>query len=438
VCVPCPAGLIAASNGLSVCTPCAIGSIAATDGLSVCSPCAPNTIAATTGLFTCTPCAPGTTAANAGSSVCSVCPLETYKPSQDSSVCLGCTSNCSISQHAEVQCTASTNRVCCDRYVVWETLYTFACLLWMLWVLCMIMSSVVADIWTDDLNLTYAMDGLYESLEDPPTLENLRPMDWPEYTTTLLWDTKEKLTSSELFVIDIIQNKTIQKISAQAVCGSTCTKGFFWDYTYYTSKGVQYQNCKECNYGQPDGYYKGSTCPYDGMCSNDRIPCPAGLFTDNIVSETCVPCFAGSYSSSTSSTMCLQCPIGKYNLGPNFKVVPYIVMTACETCPTNYTSFEGASSCFQCVAGKFNDNNPKEPCIDCYPGTYSSVLSMSACSTCPTGTFMTSYGATMCGSCDQNCPLSQFMQFQCDPTNNVKCCTRYIAFHTLNMPTRSC
>jgi hypothetical protein len=76
-------------------------------------------MSASSGLSACTICTAGSIAAAAGSSVCSTCLPETYVSTQGSTACLGCNPACSITQHTEIQCTPSTNRVCCDRLVTY-------------------------------------------------------------------------------------------------------------------------------------------------------------------------------------------------------------------------------------------------------------------------------------------------------------------------------
>jgi hypothetical protein len=476
VCTPCPTGLIAASNGLSVCSPCATGYIAATTGRTACTICAAGSIASSTGLSACAPCAPGTIAAAAGSSVCSTCLPETYMTTQGASACLGCAANCTLTQHMEVQCNATANRVCCDRYVVWETLYTFVRLLWMLWVLCMILSSVVADIWTDDLNLTFAMDGLYEAVEDPPTPENLRAMDWPEYSTTPLWDTEKKLTSSEFFYKT---NQSIIKAAAtcnagQYVCGSVCCNCPMGTYGNLVNGHSDPNACTACpvgtyvNFEGHQGFALNFRSPYgsefpwwyyQGMYNNQ--PWYSARWGEGYMSLYCdynywyygsVPIYSAygyRYKINVGGVWTTYaCPPFQFSILMD-QSATYIAQSKCwwcaannycsttsqNPCPANTNSpkfsslithctanpgYYGIGSATECGTGYYcTGGNSRQICL---AGSFSGTTTSSGCTPCAAGSIAASNGLSVCTPCPTGFIAASSGLAACSP-----CAAGYIA-----------
>lgn len=68
-----------------------------------------------TGTNTMLACSNGTFSA-IGASVCTGCAPSLYMEAPGASACLGCAPSCTLTQHMQITCTPSTNRLCCDRY----------------------------------------------------------------------------------------------------------------------------------------------------------------------------------------------------------------------------------------------------------------------------------------------------------------------------------
>jgi alpha-tubulin suppressor-like RCC1 family protein len=126
-----------------------------------------------------------------------------------------------------------------------------------------------------------------------------------------------------------------------------------------------------------------------------RIPCPAGRYTDS--EGFCVKCPTGTFSEAvgaTSSSTCEPCPAGTYSgeLG-----VGNITM------------------CVSCDAGKYSEAlgaNSSATCLPCGPGKYSSVIGAdeeSDCQLCPRGTYSGAQGATDSSTC-QACAAGKYSE----------------------------
>jgi len=216
---------------------------------------------------------------------------------------------------------------------------------------------------------------------------------------------------------------------------STCRAGFYWTGDYfqtYNDKGliVTVQECMACNYLSLYGY--GYACPTSGFCWDGsgywaRVPCPAGLYSDEYEAVSCKPCWGGTYSVSPGSSACRNCPVGQYNRGPDFRYND--LMTYCQGCPPGYTSVEATTFCFTCAPGQVNNHIKQQPgCTNCAAGKYSTGISESYCTNCDMGKFIASQGSTAsstCQTCGTDCPENTFKEQDCQIDEDVRCCARY-------------
>jgi hypothetical protein len=67
------------------------------------------------GVGSATMCSVGTFTDLPGRTACTSCATSTYMTSSGATTCLGCASACTVNQFTQVDCTASTDRVCCGR-----------------------------------------------------------------------------------------------------------------------------------------------------------------------------------------------------------------------------------------------------------------------------------------------------------------------------------
>lgn len=113
-CSACTTGKYANATGMSMCADCPSGTYAGTSNASACSACPAGTYMPSSGASACIACPAGTRSnRTSGSTMCNTCADGTYANSTGWSSCLACAAACVLGKtYVEVNCTASTNRVC--------------------------------------------------------------------------------------------------------------------------------------------------------------------------------------------------------------------------------------------------------------------------------------------------------------------------------------
>lgn len=224
-----------------------------------------------------------------------------------------------------------------------------------------------------------------------------------------------------------------------------CFNGFFWSFFYDRCEGDIFKFALvDC--GCPTGLEVVEECTADAVdtaadavcqqadcgpgtfikyISGEKtcVDCPAGKYSNQLVSTKCTDCPAGLFSNRVGATACQKCPGGFFSdQGADAcDVCPKGTFSSegahvCQACPNGTYSYQGAHVCQDCpTTGDIPDQCQSCPigtyldaisqfCIDCPSGTYSDQLGAKKCNDCPAGEFSDEGGGTDC----QKCPAGFF------------------------------
>jgi hypothetical protein len=184
-------------------------------------------------------------------------------------------------------------------------------------------------------------------------------------------------------------------------CGTSCGCGCGRDENEYTCK-------KQC-------------------CQQNRVPCPAGQYNNDVNSRWCTGCpenffcpsgtkdpiYCGSgctsagSSGSISDCMCASNTASSSqtpSASSSASVTISSSVSGQATTSSTKSSFPTSSGRVMCTPGSFSYSG-FEPCTPCYPGTFSSTRNAQKCSLCPHGTFGNRAGLSS-SDCSGTCAVS--------------------------------
>ena len=180
-----------------------------------------------------------------------------------------------------------------------------------------------------------------------------------------------------------------QALSGRLNC-TPCISGRFSD----ACGGFACLACPPTTYTAAPGQTACSGCDAGFACpgGSDRMPCPAGLYSDGAAS-TCSLCTPRQYCPGPTAP--IECPAGTSNY--------MIGQSTCALCaPGNFSSEVGAAICLPCSAGSFAGSAGATTCTACKPGSFAAFDSAAVCDFCPEDQYQSISGATVCLLCPVN------------------------------------